>query len=188
LELLAVEVELLDRQRPDDRAEGSLEDVLDDRIDLFLLGIEEPLCGVANRLVVRPDLERRHALDRDLDPLPRDGVCEVHVDLPRRELQLADLVEERQDDDALAADDLEPSLTAAQRRRPARSDERLVRAGNLVAAAEVCDQQDDDDDREEDDECPLADEPDQITHDRSLPQSTVRRRRRTQLLPGSARR
>ena len=101
LELLAVEVELLDRQRADDRAQRALEDVLDDRVDLLLLGFEEPLGGVPDRLVVGADLERRDALDRDLDALPRHGVGEVHVDLAGGQLELADLVEERQDDDAL---------------------------------------------------------------------------------------
>ena len=68
-------------------------------------------------------------------------------------LSLPTLWNERQHDDALAADDLE----AAPRRRPSgvarpRPDQGLVRAGDLVAAAEVREQQDDDDDREEDDD------------------------------------
>ena len=71
LELLAVEVELLDRQRADDRAERALEDVLDDRVDLLLLGLEEALGGVPDRLVVGADLERGDALDGDLDALAR---------------------------------------------------------------------------------------------------------------------
>src|SRR4029078_4508804 len=74
LELLAVEVELLDGQRPDDRPERTLEDVLDDRIDRVVLRFQEALGGVPDRLLVGPDLERRDALDRDLDALARDGV------------------------------------------------------------------------------------------------------------------
>jgi hypothetical protein len=53
LELLAVEVELLDGERADDRAQRALEDVLDDRVDLLLLCLEEALCGVADRFVAR---------------------------------------------------------------------------------------------------------------------------------------
>ena len=117
LELLAVEVQLLDRERADDRAERALEDVLDDRVDLLLLGVEEALGGVPDRLVVGADLERRDALDRDLDALARHRVGEVDVDLAGRQLELADLVEQGQDDDALAADDLQ----ARPRRRRAAS-------------------------------------------------------------------
>ena len=64
------------------------------------LGLEEPLGGVADGLVVGADLERGDALDGDLDALPGDGVGEVDVDLAGGQLELADLVEERQDDDA----------------------------------------------------------------------------------------
>ena len=147
-------------------------------------GVEEALGGVPDRLVVGADLERRDALDRDLDALAGDGVGEVDVDLARGQLQLADLVEQRQDDDALAADDLEPGLALAERRRPTRPDERLVRPGDLVAAAEVGDEQDEDDDREEDDERPPADEAQDVTHDRSLPR-TARRPLRSLTVPGS---
>ena len=122
-----------------------------------LLGVEEPFGGIPDRLVVGADLERRDALDRDLDSLPGDGVGEIDVDLAGRQLELADLVEQRQDDDALAANDLEAGLSTAERRRATGSDQGLVRAGDLVAAAEVRDEQDDDDDREEDDERPAAD-------------------------------
>ena len=122
---------------PDDRAERALEDVLDDRVDLLLLRLEEALGGVADRLVVGADLERGDALDGDLDALPGDGVGEVDVDLARGQLELADLVEERQDDDALAADDLEAAPRRRRARRAGRDDQRLVRAGDLVAAAEV---------------------------------------------------
>src|SRR5206468_10293662 len=52
LELLAVEVELLDRERSDDRPERAFENILDDGIDLLLLGVQEPLRGVPDRLVV----------------------------------------------------------------------------------------------------------------------------------------
>ena len=82
LELLAVVVELLDGQRADDRAQRALEDVLDDRLDL-LVAVEEPLGGVADRLLVAADLDRRDALDGDLDALLGDGVGEVDVDLAR---------------------------------------------------------------------------------------------------------
>ena len=71
------------------------------------LRLEEALGGVADGLVVGPDLERRDALDRDLDALAGDGVGECDVDLAGGQLELADLVEERQDDDAAAAHDLE---------------------------------------------------------------------------------
>ena len=77
LELLPVEVELLDGQRADDRPERALEDVLDDRVDLRPPALEEALGGVADRLLVGADLERRDALDRDLDALPGDRVGEV---------------------------------------------------------------------------------------------------------------
>ena len=93
LELHPVEVQLLDGQRADDRAERALEDVLDDRVDLLLLRLEEAFGGVADRLVVGADLERRDALDRDLDALPGHRVGEVHVDLAGGQLELADLVD-----------------------------------------------------------------------------------------------
>ena len=169
LELHPVEVELFDRQRADDRAERAFEDVLDDRVDLGFLGLEEALGRIPDRLVVGADLERGDALDGDLDALPRHGVGERDVDLPCGQLELADLVEQRQDDDALAADDLEPRFATADRRRAAGPDQGLVRTGDLVAAAEVRDEQDDDDDREEDDERPAADEAEQFTHARCLP-------------------
>ena len=119
LELHSIEVQLLDRERADDRPERTLEDVLDDRVDLLLLGVEEALGGVSDRLVVGADLERCNALNCDLDALARDSVREAHVDLSSGELQLADLVEQRQDDDALASDDLEARVAATERRRPA---------------------------------------------------------------------
>ena len=99
LELLAVVVELLDGQRADDRAERALEDVLDDRLDL-LVAVLEPLGGVADRLLVAADLDRRDALDRDLDALLGHGVGEVDVDLARGQVEPAQLVDQRQDDDA----------------------------------------------------------------------------------------
>ena len=167
LELLPVEVQLLDRERADDRPEGALQHILDDRIDLLLLGLEEPFGGVPDRLVVGADLERRDALDGDLDALAGDGVGEGDVDLPGGQLELADLVEQRQDDDALAADDLEARLAAAERRRPTGADQRLVRAGDFVAAAEVGEQQGDDDDRDEDDEDATVD-PQEVKHPWSL--------------------
>ena len=113
----------------------------------LVLGVEEALGGVPDRLVVGADLERRDALDRDLDALPGDGVGELDVDLAGGELEPADLVEQRQHDRALAADDLEARSPPPSGARAARTDQRLVRAGDLVAAAEVRDEQDDDDDR-----------------------------------------
>ena len=77
LELLPVQVQLLDRERADDRPEGALQDVLDDRIDLVLRCLEEPLGGVPDRLVVGTDLEGGDALDSHLDALARDGVGEI---------------------------------------------------------------------------------------------------------------
>ena len=88
LELLAVVVELLDRQRADDRPERALEDVLDDRLDL-VVAVQEPLGRVADRLLVAADLDRRDALDRDLDALLGDRVREVDVDLARGQVEPA---------------------------------------------------------------------------------------------------
>ena len=118
LELLAVVVELLDRERADDRPEGPLEDVLDDRLDL-VLAVDEPLGGVADRLVVAADLDRRDALDRALDALLGDRVRQVDVDLARREVEPAELVHQRQHDDAAGPDDLE--LRGGPHRPPVRT-------------------------------------------------------------------
>ena len=114
------------------------------------LGLEEAFRGVADGLVVGADLERGDALDRDLDALAGHGVGEVHVDLAGGQLEPADLVDERQDDDAAAADDLEVLAPVRLLVALAGHDQRLVRPGDLVAAADVADDQDDDDDDEED--------------------------------------
>ena len=159
--------ELLDRQRADDRPERALEDVLDDRVDLLLGRLEEALGGVPDRLVVGADLERGDALDRDLDALAGHGVGEVHVDLAGGQLELADLVEQGQHDDALAADDLEAAPRRRPGRRPAGPDQRLVCAGDLVAAAEVGEQERDDDDGDEDDDDARV-EAQEVKHPRSL--------------------
>ena len=95
LELHAIEVQLLDGQRADDGPEGSLQHVLDDRVDLLLLGVEESFGGVANRLVIGTDLEGGDALDSDLDALPGYGVAELDVDLARGEHDAAHLVDQR---------------------------------------------------------------------------------------------
>ena len=65
-----VSVPTIERSEP-------FEDVLDDRVDLLVAGLEEPFGGVADGLVVGADLERGDALDRDLDALAGDGVGEV---------------------------------------------------------------------------------------------------------------
>ncbi len=145
-QLLAVADQLLDRQRADDRSQRTLEDVLDDGVDLLGLGVEEALGRVAQRLDVASDLERGHALHLDLDALAGDSVAELDVDLPRRQLQPADPVEERHDDRA-AADDHLHALVARMRdllaplvvhlgAARAGDDDRLVRAGHLVAAGD----------------------------------------------------
>ena len=127
LELHPVEVEFLDGQRADDRAERAFEDVLDDGVDLFLARIEEAFRGIADGLVVGADLERGDALDRDLDALAGHRVGQLHVDLAGGQLEQADLVDEGQDDDAAAAHDLEVLATvrapcrAGRRRRAPRS-------------------------------------------------------------------
>jgi hypothetical protein len=169
LELLAVEVELLDGERADDRAQRALEHVLDDGVDGLLLGLEEPFRRVADGLVVGTDLERRDTLHRDLDALAGDGVGEVDVDLPRGELELADLMDEWQDDHAATAHDLE---VAPPVRRPVAltgHDQRLVRPGDLVATADVADDQDDHDDGQEDREDSSADEVEEPVKHRSVP-------------------
>ena len=111
-ELLAIADQLLDRQRADDRAQRSFEHVLDDRVDLLGLGVEEPLGGVPERLDVAADLERGHALDLDLDALAGHGVGQLHVDLARGQLERADPVDEREDERAAADDDLDALVGA----------------------------------------------------------------------------
>ena len=169
LELLAVEVELLDGQRPDDRTERALEDVLDDRVDLVVACLEEAFGRVADGLVVGADLEGGDALDGDLDALPGDGVREVDVDLASGQLELADLVDQGQDDDAAAADDLEALAAVGALVPLAADDQCLVGAGDLVAAADVRHDQDDDDDDEEDRDHPAPDEREDVRHGRSFP-------------------
>ena len=158
LELHPVQVQFLDGERAHDGAQGAFQNVLDDGIDRFLLGLQEALGGVADGLVVCPDLEGRHALDRHFDALPGDRVGQVHVDLPGGQFELSDLVDEGQDDDATTTHDLEiaPAVRAAV--ALAGNDERLVRAGDLVATADVADDQDDDDDDHEDRDHPAPDE------------------------------
>ena len=104
-QLLAVHDQLLDRQRADDGAERALEDVLDDRIDLLVAGVQEALGGVADRVHVAPDLERGDALDVDLDALAGDRVRQLDADLARGQLELADLVDEGQHQRAAADHD-----------------------------------------------------------------------------------
>ena len=89
------------------------------------LDLEEAFGGVADRLVVGADLERGDALDGDLDALPGDRVRERDVDLAGGQLELADLVDERQDDDAAATDDLE---VLACRPAPGRARPLTIRA------------------------------------------------------------
>ena len=113
-ELLAVADELLDGQRADDRSQRSLEHVLDDRVDLLRLGVEESLGGVAQRLDVAPDLEGGHALDLDLDALAGDGVAQLHVDLARGQLELADAIEQRPDEGTASDDDLDPLVSGVR--------------------------------------------------------------------------
>ena len=146
-----VSVPTIDRSEP-------FEDVLDDRVDRALVGFEEPFGGITDGLVVGADLERGDALDGDLDALAGHGVGEVHVDLAGGQLEPADLVDERHDDDAAAADDLEVLLPVRALVALARDDQGLVRAGDLVAAADVRHDQDDDDDDEEDRQDAAADE------------------------------
>src|SRR5712691_4522282 len=94
-ELLAVADQLFDCQRADDRAQRPFENVLDDRVDLFGLGVEESLGRVAEGLDVAADLERGHALDLNLDALACHRVAELHVDLASGELQMPNAVEQR---------------------------------------------------------------------------------------------
>ena len=154
LELLAVVVELLHGERADDRAERPLEDVLHDRLDL-ILAVDEPLGGVADRLVVATDLDRRDALDRALDALLGDGIGQVHVDLAGREVEPSELVDQRQDHDASGSDDLELCRGAHQATGP---DQRLVRPGDLEPARDVGDQEHQDDEHDQDGERAAADE------------------------------
>ena len=138
------------------------------------LRLEEAFGGVADGLVVGADLERGDALDRDLDALPGHGIGQVHVDLAGGQLELADLVDEGQDDDAAAAHDLEVLAPVGPLVALAGDDERLVRAGDLVATADVADDEDDDDDDEEDREHPATDEVEQSVKHLSLHRSLPR--------------
>ena len=78
-------------------------------------------------------------------------------------------MDERQHDDAAAADDLEVPRAVRALVALAADDQRLVRAGDLVAAADVGDDQDDDDDDQEDREHPAADEVEDVRHARLPP-------------------
>src|SRR5439155_1067681 len=106
--------ELFDRQRADDRPQRSLEDVFHDRVHLLGLGVEESLRRVAQRLDVAADLERGHALHLNLDALARHGVCELDTDLTRRQLQLADTVEQRPHERAPADHHLDALVARAR--------------------------------------------------------------------------
>ena len=121
--------------------------------------VEETLRGVAQRLDIAADLERRDALHIDLDALARDRVGEPHLDLTDRQLQTADLVDQRQHERAAAHDDLDALVVDSRHELApfvthlgaARSghDQRLVRVGDAVPARDVEDEQRDDDDRDE---------------------------------------
>src|SRR5437588_195229 len=101
------------------------------------------------------DLERGHALDLHFDALAGDGVPELHVDLARGQLELADAIEQRAHEraasdhhlDALVARDRHrlAALIAHLRTAGAGDDQGLVGARNLVAAGDERDQQDEDD-------------------------------------------
>jgi hypothetical protein len=82
------------------------------------------------------DLECCDALDRDARYPVGDGIGQGDVDLARGQHQLADLVDERQDDDPPPR----TTLRFWSRPEPCRAgadDEGLVRAGDLVAAADA---------------------------------------------------
>ena len=150
-QLLAVADELLDGQRADDRPERSFQHVLDDRVDLFWLGVEESLCGIAQRFDVTSDLEGGDALDLDFDALAGHSVRQLHADLARSQLELADAVEQRPDERTATDDDFHTLVSRAcdhlaalvthfRAARPG-DDERLVGARDVVAAGDEGDQQ-----------------------------------------------
>jgi hypothetical protein len=106
-------------------------------------------------------------LDGDLDALPGDGIGKRHVDLAGRQLELPDLVTERDHEDATAANDLDGPLPAGTAITRPRDDQGLVRRSDLVAAAYERDEKDDDDDDQEDRQHGAADEIEDVRHGRS---------------------
>ena len=116
---VAVPDHVLDRHRPDDRAQVAGEDVVHLHVHLLLL-VEEAPRRVRDRLVVVGDLVDHDRLDADADPLRRDAL-EVELGLVDVEREPPDLLQARQVERALADDDLE---ARAPPRHPRRRDGR----------------------------------------------------------------
>ena len=77
--------------------------------------IEEALGSVADGFDVTADLESRHALHGDLDALTGDRVRQHDADLASGQLELADLVDQRQHERAATHDDLDALVSAGGR-------------------------------------------------------------------------
>ena len=155
-QLLAVADQLLDGQGADDGAQRALEHVLDDGVDLLVLGVQEALGGVPQRLHVAADLEGRHTLDLHLDALAGDRILELDGDLPGGQLQPPDPVPDRDHEGAAADHDLDAAVAGLGHDLAllvthlgalrAGHDDRLIGVRHLVAAGHVGEKEDDDDD------------------------------------------
>ena len=145
----AVADDLLDGQATDDRAQRTGEHLLGEGLDVGLLA-EEALRAEPDLVGVAAHLHDRDAVEVELDALPRDRAADLHRDPAAGEVHRGELLDQRDDEDAAAEDDLLagevgaelPGLRVEDRLAlPAGDDERLVGTGHLVAAGDEQDQQ-----------------------------------------------
>ena len=85
------------------------------KASIVLLLAEEALGREPDLVGVAADLDDRHALHVELDALAGDGAADLHRDAPRGEVERGELLDERDDEDAAAEDDLLAREVVAER-------------------------------------------------------------------------
>lgn len=126
----AILVHLLGRQGRDDLADGALEGLLGDRLDLADVAAEEALDRVADHDGIRVDLHVRDRVDVQRDVAVRVRVLDDDVDRHEPHVHAVDALEDRDAERAVALLDHAVAERRAVRGRvlPTREDEGLVRA------------------------------------------------------------
>jgi hypothetical protein len=138
-EALSIAVDLLDRERPEDRSQVPLQRLEDDLLHLVVCHAQEPLRRRLQRGVVAADLHVGDRLDGDRHPLQRVGPLDFQRDRHHVEVEVLDLLEQRNPQGRAAAHhavaDHAPvrqlALPSAQHR------DRVGRHLDVIAAEEV---------------------------------------------------
>ena len=102
-EALAIAVDLFHRERAEDRPQVAFERLEDDLLDDVMCHAQEALGGRLERAVVAADLHVGDGLDRDGNALQRVGPLDLERDRHHVEMQVLDLLQERDPQGGAAA-------------------------------------------------------------------------------------